>query len=566
MMTAVEIFSSSVYFKYKSRICSINFVVVLFLRILSLLTPFFIIYNAGGFSLKNRLYTEKPDVSFNYKYLLLANKNYNQNPVVCSTFTTYKNNEIKDNCVLIKVQEIDTNSDGKKDILKFEAHFYTDEPIRSLKLLLFFNFQLKRLFEANIESIALFSNTLDGEVQNVVFYGDLILEQKGLLTSEGLYETYNHSLELGDRSLDELLLQSFNRKFAVKISNEYVTKQLGDLNESAVIVKAELIYREYLIYYQPSFWEELKWAWVQYLSCFLVFAYLTKHILIFLFSNRYLNSYVVLPWKYTRRAMSTRSKEKVVAAFRKLFRSSEKISEQDGASSSTSSPSRRLLSRHHRPDAVTPADGSDNLGAGNSNHGSCFFKTKKSTGSSTQGTGQAGVPDKRVNLRRLMKELSEIQKTQHRRESTFTAELVNDNLFEWHVRLHKIDPESELAADMRELNIPYILLHVVFPENFPFAPPFMRVISPRIEKGFVMEGGAICMELLTPRGWASAYTIEAVITQFAASIVKGQGRVTRKPKTKKDVPFNRRSAEESFRSLVKTHEKYGWVTPPLAEG
>lgn len=132
------------------------------------------------------------------------------------------------------------------------------------------------------------------------------------------------------------------------------------------------------------------------------------------------------------------------------------------------------------------------------------------------------MPERGVRLRRLMKELSEIQRSQHRRDSAFTAELVSDNLFEWHVRLHKIDPDSELAADMRELDIPHILLHVIFPETFPFAPPFMRVISPRIEKGFVMEGGAICMELLTPRGWASAYTIEAVITQFAASIVKGQ--------------------------------------------
>ncbi|KAF7384007.1 hypothetical protein HZH68_014764 [Vespula germanica] len=264
--------------------------------------------------------------------------------------------------------------------------------------------------------------------------------------------------------------------------------------------------------------------------------------------------------------MSTRSKEKVVAAFRKLFRSSEKLAEQEGASdSSTNSPSRRLLGRHHhRPDAVTPSDSSmsENPGTSHTAHGSCFFKTKKSSSTSSQ--GNMGIPEKGVRLRRLMKELSEIQRTQHRRDATFTAELVNDNLFEWHVRLHKIDPESELAADMRELEIPYILLHVVFPENFPFAPPFVRVISPKIEKGFVMEGGAICMELLTPRGWASAYTIEAVITQFAASIVKGQGRVARKPKTNKE--FNRRSAEESFRNLVKTHEKYGWVTPPLAEG
>jgi ubiquitin-conjugating enzyme E2 Q len=123
-----------------------------------------------------------------------------------------------------------------------------------------------------------------------------------------------------------------------------------------------------------------------------------------------------------------------------------------------------------------------------------------------------------------MKELREIQRIQqqYHHDPVFTVELVNDNLFEWHVRLYRIDSESELASDMKDMGIPYILLHLMFPDNFPFAPPFMRVISPRIEKGFVMEGGAICMELLTPRGWASAYTVEAIVMQFAASIVKGQ--------------------------------------------
>lgn len=116
-------------------------------------------------------------------------------------------------------------------------------------------------------------------------------------------------------------------------------------------------------------------------------------------------------------------------------------------------------------------------------------------------------------------------------------DLVNDNLFEWHVRVHIVDPESELAQDMRERNIPHILLHLMFPENFPFTPPFMRVVEPRIEKGFVMDGGAICMELLTPRGWASAYTVEAIIMQFAASLSKGRGRIARTKKSCKE--FNR---------------------------
>lgn len=86
-------------------------------------------------------------------------------------------------------------------------------------------------------------------------------------------------------------------------------------------------------------------------------------------------------------AMSRRSKEKVVAAFRKLFRTTEKINEQEGAGgSSTNSPSRRLLSRHHRADVVTPAEGtlSENPGASHTSHANCFFKSKKSTAHCSQ--------------------------------------------------------------------------------------------------------------------------------------------------------------------------------------
>lgn len=118
------------------------------------------------------------------------------------------------------------------------------------------------------------------------------------------------------------------------------------------------------------------------------------------------------------------------------------------------------------------------------------------------------------------------------------VELLDDNLFEWYVRVYSIDPESELAYDMHEQKISCILLHLIFPDNFPFAPPFMRVVEPKIEKGFVMNGGAICMELLTPRGWASAYTVEAIIMQFIASLSKGRGRIARtSKKTAKE--FNR---------------------------
>lgn len=250
--------------------------------------------------------------------------------------------------------------------------------------------------------------------------------------------------------------------------------------------------------------------------------------------------------------MSSRSKDKVTSMFRRIFKSSGKDGEGPSKPSAagSGSPARRLL-RGCR-DSVSPAVGGPPSSPG-------FTSSKSSR------KGEETQSNKTVRARRLMKEFRDLQKLQNSKsDPVFTVELVDDNLFEWHVRLFKVDTESDLGGDMKELGVPYILLHLIFPENFPFAPPFMRVISPRIEKGFVMEGGAICMELLTPRGWASAYTVEAVIMQFAASVVKGQGRIQRKTKGQK--VFSRRTAEESFRSLVKTHEKYGWVTPSLADG
>lgn len=120
-----------------------------------------------------------------------------------------------------------------------------------------------------------------------------------------------------------------------------------------------------------------------------------------------------------------------------------------------------------------------------------------------------------------MKELQEIRRLG---DNFITVELVEDNLYDWNVKLHQVDKDSALWQDMKETCTEYILLNVTFPDNFPFSPPFMRVLTPRLENGYVLDGGAICMELLTPRGWSSAYTVEAVMRQFAASLVKGQVR------------------------------------------
>lgn len=193
-------------------------------------------------------------------------------------------------------------------------------------------------------------------------------------------------------------------------------------------------------------------------------------------------------------------------------------------------------------------------------------KVQPSTTAKTKRAFQETIKrNEEVRTKRLMKELRDVQKIiDAQRYPAFTVDLNNNNLFEWVVSLYQVDPESALHRDMFELGVPCIQLSFEFPDNFPFLPPFVRVISPHIEKGFVMEGGAICLELLTPAGWASAYTVEAIIVQVTAALSRGQARINVQPKTSKQ--FSRKLAETSFKSLVKTHNKYGWVTPPKSDG
>ena len=67
------------------------------------------------------------------------------------------------------------------------------------------------------------------------------------------------------------------------------------------------------------------------------------------------------------------------------------------------------------------------------------------------------------------------------------------------------------APLISRLHHSFVRIRLEFFENFPFFPPFARVISPSLKGGFVMPGGALCMEVLTPHGWTPATSIESLL-------------------------------------------------------
>ncbi|CAG7725182.1 unnamed protein product [Allacma fusca] len=169
---------------------------------------------------------------------------------------------------------------------------------------------------------------------------------------------------------------------------------------------------------------------------------------------------------------------------------------------------------------------------------------------------------------RLMKELRDIYRSDTFKRGIYSIDLVNDSLYEWNIRLKGVDKDSPLYTDLITLKEregkDYIQLNMMFKENYPFEPPFVRVVHPLMTGGYVLLGGAICMELLTKQGWSSAYTVEAVIMQIAATFVKGKARI--QFGANKGGQYSLARAQQSYKSLVQIHEKNGWFTPPKADG
>ncbi|KAG7268916.1 hypothetical protein CRUP_021811 [Coryphaenoides rupestris] len=114
---------------------------------------------------------------------------------------------------------------------------------------------------------------------------------------------------------------------------------------------------------------------------------------------------------------------------------------------------------------------------------------------------------------RLMKELREIYRSQSYKTGIYSVELVNDSLYEWHVKIRTVDPDSPLHSDLQ--------------------------------------------------GWSSAYSIESVIMQINATLVKGKARVQFGANKNQ---YNLARAQQSYKSLVQIHEKNGWYTPPKEDG
>jgi len=162
----------------------------------------------------------------------------------------------------------------------------------------------------------------------------------------------------------------------------------------------------------------------------------------------------------------------------------------------------------------------------------------------TKGSGKA--------TERIMAEFKHISKSDPKKNG-YSVSPIGDNLYKWELKLFNFEKDDLIEQDMVKFKVKNILLHVVFPKNYPFSPPYIRVIRPRFQyrTGHVTIGGSICMEILTNKSWSPANTIEAIIVSIRAQLVAGGARLD----TSNKHDYTEQEAKEAFDRMVRDH---GW--------
>jgi ubiquitin-conjugating enzyme E2 Q len=166
---------------------------------------------------------------------------------------------------------------------------------------------------------------------------------------------------------------------------------------------------------------------------------------------------------------------------------------------------------------------------------------------------------------RLLRDLKEIKDAKADLLG-FEAEPVTDsrsgkqNLYHWEIRLSGFD--GDLASDMKayakETGKEHVTLEMRFSADYPFTPPFVRVVRPRFkfQTGHVTIGGSICMELLTRTGWQSTNSIESVLIQIRAEMTCGGARLDSSYRG----DYSEHEAWDAFYRAAKNH---GWDSKGL---
>lgn len=165
----------------------------------------------------------------------------------------------------------------------------------------------------------------------------------------------------------------------------------------------------------------------------------------------------------------------------------------------------------------------------------------------------------KATVDRIMSDYNGLRQSQHH---GWKAAPEGRNLMTWALELFDFDKGTDLHKDMEKVRArtgkAAVEMTIQFPTNYPYAPPFIRVVRPRFQfrTGRVTVGGSICTQILTDDGWKPVFDIESIIETIRQQITDPESGAKIDHGNTSD--YTEAEARDAFARVAEHHKRVGW--------
>ena len=311
-----EIFREPLYRRYYSSYTSASFCYALAFGAVMLLLPLLLAYNSGGFWFKEGMYYEQPKVDYRYQSVVEMYGRDSDTGLPFSLYysTTSNLNPLHGAAVrspVIRSAAFDDNHDGLNDRLEFSLAMplKPTEQVSGMSAMLLADVALQDRAKVAFDTALLVHYDSGAAINNVQLSGDLQLRQTWPLqvrggmklpyaespllplvvpagTSESRYSAASIADHASARNLTSIFALTYALAEHVQTGGVPLTHDLHYFNATI-----SLRVPQQQVWYTPGVSEVLKWAWVQYVSLFVVVSFLVNRLSSFVFRHQLLHTY-----------------------------------------------------------------------------------------------------------------------------------------------------------------------------------------------------------------------------------------------------------------------------------
>lgn len=166
--------------------------------------------------------------------------------------------------------------------------------------------------------------------------------------------------------------------------------------------------------------------------------------------------------------------------------------------------------------------------------------------------------------KRIIKEMVVLQSTDQRVTEQLVLEMVDDNnVMCWRAKWYYDGAENDenasptrkrLAEMLRKRGLDHIEFRIVFPEDYPVAPPLVYNRFPRLQGSFIFSGGGICAQALNQQhGWSCASRAQSLVIAVRSLLENAGCRLVHEDASKNETPYEEAGARADDKAISSLH-------------